>query len=277
MSLTTFDSNMTALANAVRSKFGVTGSLTVAKMVTAVRGSTYTSAGATLAGWDTDMKALGNAIRAKTGGTANLTVPQMTAAVNGIQLGYTSYVDEDDCRDIDVAELYPGNVDRISIILPSGTYTDFTISGLEKEPDAIHFGASVSGYGGTEPSFSYSRGTVTVNGSVPGGRLTMWFSSSYYQSELEVSPSGNGTPGFAFPTTIYASLSGITPASYHALTTDDCLMITFSDYSAPAMLMMAPRRGEDEITPEMEAEYLAYCEMLKAKAAQQSESGGEDE
>ena len=45
--LETFTAKMTALADAVRSKFGLTGSLTVADMVTAVSGQPYSSAGAT--------------------------------------------------------------------------------------------------------------------------------------------------------------------------------------------------------------------------------------
>lgn len=262
--LEAFNEGMIALADAVRAKFGLSGTLTVADMVTAVSGLAYTSAGATLAGFDADMYALADAIRVKAGITGSLTIDRMAAAVAAISLGYTSFVDESLCE-----EKWCGSYNRIGIILPSGEYTGVKIYGIGIQPYCLNFGANATGTGGIEPEFAYSDGTVTVGGTVPGGRLCLTFSSDY-EAELGVIPQGNGTPGFSWPQSVYAATSAQTPAFSKVFLSGYCLKMTFDGFTAATATSndiltctdtVYVDTG-DEITPEMEEAYFQLLDKM---------------
>lgn len=263
MAYETFTGYMTALADAVRAKFGVTGSLTVAGMASAVSGQPYSSAGATLAGFDADMYVLGEAIRAKTGGSDSMTIPEMAAAVAGISLGYTSFTDPSLVNSLFVGSAY----NRIALRLPAGTYSGLKFYGIRTRPSQIIFACTASGIattGSVNASFTYSQTdhTVTITGAVPGGRTCLWFTDGY-DDYVDVSPNANGSDGFAWSGNVTYAEDWQTPAFTTVLASDSCLCITFDEFTA-ALTLMAMRPSPDAVTQDEEAAYFAELARLKA-------------
>ena len=220
--LEAFNTKMVALADAVRAKFGLSGTLTVADMVTAVSGLEYTSAGTTLAGFDADMYALGDAIRAKSGITGSLTVDQMAEAVAAVSLGYTSFVDESLCEHVDISYC-----NRVTITLPVGTYSDFVIYGVDKEPIKVLCAANSFGASGTTVSYTYTEsGGIVRCGTITGGRLVIFNDGG----GIKASPAANFGSGFTFPTEIKGGEETDTSMS-RVIKSGYCFMIKFSAYS----------------------------------------------
>ena len=221
--LEAFNTKMIALADAVRAKFGLSGTLTVADMVTAVSGLAYTSAGATLAGFDADMYALADAIRGRSGITGSLTIDRMAAAVAAISLGYTSFVDESLCENVDISYC-----NRVSVALPSGTYGDFEIYGVGKEPIKVLCSSNATGTGGTEVTFTYTESDGIVRcGTITGGRFVIFNDGG----NIKASPSANFGTGFAFPAEIKGGKDSDTLMS-RTIKSGYCFMIKFSAYGA---------------------------------------------
>lgn len=222
MALEAFGAKMTALADAVRAKFGLTGALTVADMVTAVSGLEYASAGNTLAGFNADMFALGDAIRGRSGVTGSLTIDKMAEAVAAISLGYTSFVDESLCESVDISYC-----NRVTVTLPAGTYSDFEIYGVGKEPIKVVCPSNAFG-SGTEVSFTYiESGGIVRCGTISGGRLVIFNDGG----GIGASPSSNFGAGFEFPTVIKGGNESDTGMT-RTIKSGYCLMIKFSAYTA---------------------------------------------